>query len=416
MTTLANFDIASDIKVEFFLPDAEGNLFILGVSNLGSDDLLAGANQFIIGVSELGGTDLLWGGDDIAFTWQGFECSVAEVELSLGGGVRDSFYFQPEPAQANIRMQNLLFDPTTNPAMRPGVPVRVRLERDDFSRVLFNGLVDKIDVSYTLLNNNLMSITALDTFKQFVNSRLELLDTADPIEFPEGYATPYEVIEILADQFGTAMNEQSEETAGKIPGTTLENFIPNTALYDAIKVGLGLFWVDPETQEFVFKPRPLPSESGDPYVVGNNHGEPNHLCMSDISVTSELDAVYNSLQVTLQSDDEVSVIKTSQDSIDLFGIIALDETVNTTDVTELERWANAVFTQTTTKLVQSVETPAVNRLGTLTEAAFFLPGEPLGVKYQTDRLNINDRYTITKVSHSIDVDGWFTTLELWKEF
>jgi hypothetical protein len=336
--------------------------------------------------------------------------------LSLGGGVRDSFYFQPEPAQANITMQNLLFDPTTNPAMRPGVPVRVRLERGELNHVLFNGYVDKIDVTYTLLNNNLMRITALDSFKQFVNSRLELLDTLDPIEFPDGYATPYEVIEQLADQFGTAMNSQSEETAGKIPGVTLENFIPNTVLYDAIKVGLGLFWIDPATQEFVFIPRPLPSEAGEPYTVGNNHGEEKHLCMSDLEVASELDAVYNSLQVTLQSDDAVSVLKTSQDSIDLFGIIALDETLNTTDESELERWASAVFNQTTTKLVQSVETPTIDRLGTLTEAAFFLPGEPLKVKYQTDRLNINDRYTITKVSHSIDVDNWFTTLELWKEF
>jgi hypothetical protein len=61
---LNNFDIASDLKVEFFLPDAEGNLFIIGISLLGGDDVLAGANQFIIGVSLLGGTDVLGGEAD----------------------------------------------------------------------------------------------------------------------------------------------------------------------------------------------------------------------------------------------------------------------------------------------------------------------------------------------------------------
>jgi hypothetical protein len=126
---LEDFDIASDLTVEFFLPDAEGNLFILGISNLGGDDVLAGANQFVIGVSLLGGTDALSGNDVIGFTWQAFECSVSQLSISVGGEVQDSLYFQPRPAEADITLQNLLLDPTVNPAFRPGVSVRVRLAR-----------------------------------------------------------------------------------------------------------------------------------------------------------------------------------------------------------------------------------------------------------------------------------------------
>jgi hypothetical protein len=62
-----------------------------------------------------------------------------------------------------------------------------------------------------------------------------------------------------------------------------------------------------------------------------------------------------------------------------------------------------------------VDSPAVDRLGNLTHAAKILPGELIGVKYQTSNMNINTYYSVTKVSHSIDVDTWFTTLELWKE-
>jgi hypothetical protein len=54
-------------------------------------------------------------------------------------------------------------------------------------------------------------------------------------------------------------------------------------------------------------------------------------------------------------------------------------------------------------------------LGTLTEAAVFTPGTTVGVSYTKNQLNIVGYYTIIKVSHSIDVDNWFTTLELWKE-
>jgi hypothetical protein len=411
---LTDFDIASDLKVEFYLPDAEGNLFILGISLLGSDDVLAGANQFVIGVSLLGGDDVLAGDSPIAFTWQAFECSTSEVKTSVGGQVQDALYFQPQSGQADITLQNLLIDPTQNPAFRPGVPVRVRLARDLIDVTLFYGFIDTIQVNYdSQSNQNLMRLTAYDSFKRFVNSRLPILDTTD---FPAGYATPYEVVEILADQFGTDLHSTSAETRGKIPGELLTDFIPNTPLYDAIQVGLALFWLDPETQEFVLIPRTPPTVTESTYSVGNNHSDALHLCMSDLEVASDIDAVFNSLKVSLKSDSETSVIVRNTDSIQLYGEFALDTEINTTDSTELTSWANAVFNQTQKQLVKSVETPAINRLGNLTHAAVFLPGETVAVNYQTPALNINQGYTITKVSHNITVNQWFTTLELWKEF
>jgi hypothetical protein len=413
---LNDFDIANDLKVEFFLPDAEGNLFILGISLLGGDDVLAGANQFIIGVSLLGGTDTLAGDSPIAFTWQAFECSTSEVKTTIGGQVQDALYFQPQSGQANITLQNLLLDPTQNPAFRPGVPVRVRLVRDLIDVTLFNGFIDTIQVSYDVNDQHIMKLTAYDTFKQFVNARLAILDTADEIDFPDGYATPYEVIELLAEQFGTAMHSTSATTRGKIPGELLQNFIPNTPLYEAIQVGLGLFWVDPETQEFVFIPRVAPDVTESTYSIGNNHSDALHLCMSDLEAASDIDAVFNSLKVSLKSDDATSVLVRNTDSIELYGEFALDADLNTTDSTELESWANAVFNATQKQLIKSVETPAINRLGNLTHAAVFLPGETVLVNYQTPQLNINQGYTITKVSHNINVNQWFTTLELWKEF
>ena len=413
---LENFNIAQDLKVEFLLPDAVGNLFILGISNLGSDDVLAGANQFIIGISELGGTDVLGGEDIIGFTWQAYECSVSQLELELGGDVQNSLYFQPRPSTAAITLQNLLIDPTVNPAIRPGVGVRVRIERGETDITLFKGLLDTVTVNYDVDNQHIMSFSAFDLFRKFVNTRLPILDTTDPEEFPDGFATPYEIIELLADQFGTAMNHRSEPTPGEIPGTLLENFIPNNVLYEAIQVGLGVFWIDPATQEFVFIPRPITLDPIDKYSIGNNHDDDKHLCMSDIEVTSNIDSVFNSLKVTLQSDEETSLLIRNTDSIELYGEYAFDQTLNVTDLDELERWATSVFNQTTTKLVREVQTPAIDRLGALTHAAAIEPGETINIRYTTPQLNIQDTYTVTKVSHNIDVNNWFTTLELWKEF
>jgi hypothetical protein len=151
------------------------------------------------------------------------------------------------------------------------------------------------------------------------------------------------------------------------------------------------------------------------YVIGNNHGDNLHLCMSEINVFSDADAVYNSLTVSLTSDPATFVTRKDQDSIDLYGESAIDIAINTTTLAQLDNWADRVFNHKSANQVNMVQTPAIDRLGTLTEAAVFTPGMTVGVSYTKDQLNIVGFYTIIKVSHRIDVDNWFTTLELWKE-
>lgn len=416
MNVIEDFDLANDLRVEFYMPNVEGNFFIIGISLVGSDDELAGQDLFIIGTSLLGGRDVLGPAGEIPFVWNQYECSVSKANLSIGGDVQDFLYFQPRPGQLDLTMQNLAIDPTANRLIRPGVPVRMRLVKGELDQTLFRGFIDKINVGYDPDNQHVMQFTAYDSFKKFVNARLGTFDTTDPVEYPDGYATPYEVIEQLADLFGTSMNAASEETGGEIPGATYDEFIPAAVLYEAIKVGLGIFWVDQSTQEFVLIPRPEILDGTGAYTIGNQHDGDLHLCMSAISANSDIDKVYNSLKVTLREDSATSVTIKNQDSIDLYGEFAVDTTLDTTDSAELERWATAVFNQTTTKLVDSVQTPAIDRLGDLTHAAIFEPGETINIDYQTAELDIQDTYTITRVSHTIDVNNWFTTIELWKEF
>jgi hypothetical protein len=137
--------------------------------------------------------------------------------------------------------------------------------------------------------------------------------------------------------------------------------------------------------------------------------------MSDLIVQGEYDDVYNSLRVALKTDDATYVIRQDQDSIDLYGVAAIDVQIDTTDINQLNVWADRVFTQYPTRLVKSVTTPAIDRNNNLTHAAEIMPGEVLGVKYVTSELNIDSYYSVAKVIHTIDVNNWFTRLELWKE-
>lgn len=414
MTTVPNFDIATDLKVEFYLPIEEADLFTIGISKLNSQDVLADLGLFTLGDSLLGSDDVLGDNQFLVFSWQDLACVASAANISLGGQIQDQLYFQPEPASAQITLQTFDYDPSYNPAFRPGVPIRIRLVKGAVDEIIWSGIIDSISGSYSVEGKNLLQLTAFDNFKKLVNTRIDLFDS--DTDFPAGYVSSYEQLELIAEQFGTAMHSSSSDPGGEIPSTILTDVIPSDLIYEAIKVGLGLFWLDPTTQEFVLIPRPTPGSVplGTP-VIGNNHGSPYHLCMTNIETLSNTDVLYNSLKVILESDDTIFTIRENVDSAELYGKYAQDVTLNTTDLTELNRWADLVFDQSPTSLVQSVETLTKDREGTLTEAAFFLPGQLVGVDYSEDVLTIDEYYTITRVSHSITTETWITTLDLWKE-
>lgn len=413
---ISNFSLQDNLFVEFLLPDEDGNSFILGISELGGDDVLGGFGEFVIGQSLLGGNDVL--APSSGLRWQDVGCETASANISIGGSINDAIYFQPEPATANLTLQSYELDPTVNKNIRANTKIRVRLDSEEIDRVLFVGYIDTIDVTYYPMGPNLIRITAYDVYKSLVNLRIDDWDTT---AFPAGYATTDEVFELIALETGIGLSPDSLPTVGRIPAVQIDNVLVPDVINDAIDVGLAVVWIDQDTEQLTVIPRPSSSEgNATTYVVGNNHPSPSsldpyHLCMSEINVASDADAVYNSLQVSLASDDTVSVFLRDQDSIDLYGESAVDVSINTTDASELLRWATAVYRQAPTKIVSQVVTPAKDRLGDLTAAAVFTPGSLVGVSYTTNQLDIVGYYTVIRVSHEIDVNNWFTTLELWKE-
>lgn len=413
---IENFNVATDLKVELLLP-SESNYFILGFSTLdGTDILVADTGVFILGTSLLGGTDVLGDNQLSVFSWQPVETVTTQFTSSVGGSIQNSIYFQPEAAEANIIMQSWTFDPNVNPYVRPGTKVRLRLDDGIVNKVLFTGFIDTLNVSYKPNEPNLISISATDKFKRIVNSRVPIYDT-DGYEF----ITPYESMALVMQQLGLELSSESQPTEGKIPGTYSTEQIAGTIINEALQVGLAIAWLDQETEKLIFVPRPQDS-TGTPttYTIGNNHPvspatDPYHLCMSGLVVAADQDNVYNSLKVSLESNSETQVILKNQDTIDLYGESSIDLSINVYDETELNRWANEVFNYQAVKLVKSVTTPAIDNSGNLTQAAVFTPGTVVGVNYTENELTIDTFYTITKVSHSVDVNTWYTTLELWKE-
>lgn len=410
MSIIQDFNIATDLKVELFLPDIDGDTFILGLSVLGGDDVLGGVGNFILGESLLGSTDVL--GTGSAFVWQAVEAETISADFGVGGEIQDAYYFQPTAGSGRISLQSYEFDPNVNKNIRTNTKMRVRIVKGAVNHTLFTGYIDTINVQYSPDGWNRIDITAYDLYKAIVNSRIT---TFDNTSYGAGYATPLQNFAAAVTAVGGVMSLDSAATTGKIPLTSQSDIQANGILNEALQVGLGVCWVDPETEQVVFIPRPDEANgTSTTWVVGNNHGDAYHLCMSDITVSADADSIINSLYVDLVSDDTQFVALEDQNSIELYGENFASLSLNVIDTTELQVWAEKVFNTTVTKLVKTVETPTIDREGNLTHASVITPGQLLGVNFTKNELAIDEFYTITRVNHTIDVNSWYTQFELWK--
>lgn len=410
MAIIQDFNIATDLKVELFLPDINSDTFILGLSVLGGDDVLGGVGNFILGESLLGSTDVL--GTGSAYVWQAVEADTISADFGVGGDIQDAYYFQPNAGSGRISLQSYEWDPNVNKNIRTNTKLRVRIAKNGVNHTLFTGYIDTINVQYSPEGWNRIDITAYDLYKAIVNSRIATFDNTG---YAAGYATPLQNFAAAVTAVGGVMSLESNVTTGKIPLTSESDIQANGILNEALQVGLAVCWVDPETEQVIFIPRPDEANGTDTtWIVGNNHGGAYHLCMSDITVAADADSIINSLYVDLASDDTQFVALEDQNSIELYGENFASLSLNVIDTDELQIWAEKVFNTTVTKLVKTVETPAIDREGNLTQASVITPGQLLGVKFTKNELAIDEFYTITKVNHTIDVNSWYTQFELWK--
>jgi len=280
---IPNFKLDENLVVEFLIPDPQSDIFVLGVSTLGGDDLLGGLGAFIINESLLGGPDVL--SSAFTFLWQDANCVVANVDISQGGSIQDALYFQPEPAMASLTLQSYDYDPTVNPNIRANTKVRVRVVSEEVDSTIFQGYIETIDVTYFVNNVNLIQITAVDIYKSLVNTRIPTFDTTGS---PSGWVTPISVFQEIAATTGIELSPQSQTLEGRIPEALIEDAGAADLINQTLSSSLGILWVDQETEQLVVVPRPsTQTGTSTTFTVGNNHpttpsSDPFHLWLSKL--------------------------------------------------------------------------------------------------------------------------------------
>jgi hypothetical protein len=392
LAVIPNFDIKTDLKVEFLLPVGARNVFVLGISTLGGLNVLGDAGSGVV-------------------EWQDLKCEVNRVQTSIGGSIASNVFFQADSGKATIQMQSWEFDPNNYPAIRPGIEVRVRVEKDDYNFILWHGTLDDINVTYAPDQQNQITVNATDFWALLVNRRFDYSPTG---AIKPSYAIGEAIDEVVTTGFNIGYAGVTILDEWFMTGTEQLNTTFGAVASDCLNTGLGFIWINPNDELLYYRPR---SASGFAvYTIGNNHGDPGHLCMADLDSAMQSEHIFNTVLVTQKyGGSPFSVLYEDSDSIDLFGQRSENFTVDLDTTADADQWAAAVFVPKTITNVQSVVTPAIDRDRALTEAIEFMPGDFVGVYFVTDEMNIDTTYTVTRVRHSIDVNNWFTTLEVWKE-
>jgi hypothetical protein len=392
LAVIPDFDIKTDLKVEMLLPEGARNVFVLGISTLGGLNVL---------------------GDDASgvVLWQDLKCEVNRVQTSIGGSIASNVFFQADSGKATIQMQSWEFDPNNYPAIRPGIKIRVRVVRDAYDFILWHGTLDDINVTYAPDQQNQITVNATDFWALLVNRRFDYSPTG---AIKPSYAIGEAIDEVVATGFNIGYAGVTILDEWFMTGTEQLNTTFGAVASDCLNTGLGFIWINPNDELLYYRPR---SASGvATYTIGNNHGDPGHLCMADLDSAMQSEHIFNTVLVTQKYGlTPFAELYEDSDSIDLFGQRSENFTVDLDTTADADQWAAAVFVPKTITNVQSVVTPAIDRDRALTEAIEFMPGDYVGVYFVTDEMNIDTTYTVTRVRHSIDVNNWFTTLEVWKE-
>lgn len=402
---IPNFDISQNLKVELYLPTSN-NVFIVGVSSLGGTDLLSSNGLFLVGYSLLGGTDILGDTSAFLFSWQSIEATVSKIDIQIGGSQNAAIEYTAEPSSCSFEMQSWTFDPNNNSAVRNGTQFRVRLVASGVDKVLFTGYIDSMNIKYRPDAPNLINGTAYDGYKRLANKRITYTHAGTT-------KTASQLLTLLATNAGLTVNPSNDPGIIPMAGKNETDQTTGNIIKEILDTQLGLLWINPQTGQIEYRDR-TSALAAPTYSVGNNHTDPNHWCMSGLTVNQNPDDLVNSIKATMTTDTSKTLLRENTDSIQLYGILSQNANVNVAAESYLSTWLDVAFIERPKQLVKDITTPAINRTGTLTDAAVTVPGTPIKVKYQTSNINIDQNYQVTRVKHSIDPNNWSTTLELWR--
>ena len=391
------FDIASDVEVSLYTYASD--VMVWDVSRWNQDN---------------------WSSGSETLDWRAITASVSEVSIVNGISVDQGLTRCGTPS-ATIIFTDSDYDPFANTTVRSGTPVRIRVRPNPDTAsttwvTLFEGKIDSCSASY---NNQWVNTVRLDCVTD-LRDILNYTSSVGMTTTVPGYAYEYLAqINNLAD-----FKEIAPASAGN--GYLLTGI--NTT--DPVNFGTIINQLlDANAAALVYRPISVPNPLV-PYRYYLSEDLTNVSAMTsqvdfEAVVTSDpLRADFSEIQIGFNTDQLVNrvtwdttgglgpVTLSNASSRALLGDLGLDlVTIHNGLETA---WAESLARVLPERQVISITAPMILRAGQLNENLLRDPMDVASVSVDNAKITINEKYLISSVTHSMDVDSWNVTFDLWR--
>lgn len=391
------FDIASDVEVSLYTYASD--VMVWDVSRWDEDN---------------------WSTGSETADWQAITASVSEVQIFNGISVDQGMTRCGTPS-AQVVFQDADFDPFANTNVRSGTPVRIRVRPNPDTAsttwvTLFEGKIDSCSSSYNNQWVNTVTLQCITDLRDILNYTSSVgMTTSVP-----GYAAEY------ITEINNLGGFKEIALASALDGYLLTGI--NTT--DPVNFGTIINQLlDANAAALVYRPVSVPNPLV-PYRYYFSEDLTNVAAMTsqvDFEATSSanpLRADFSGIAIGFNTDQLVNrvtwdttaglgpVTLSNASSRALLGDMGIDLTTihNGLETT----WAESLAEVLPERQVLSITAPMILRAGQLNENLLRDPMDVASVSVDNAKITINEKYLISSVTHSIDVDSWNVTFDLWR--
>lgn len=400
------FSIAEDIKVEMLLPVAGKGIWNFSKwGGTGVDDWVSTAGS--------------------GFAWTDVVATISQATITQGSTIDQGYYAPATPNELQLTMQSATYDPSNNNYIRPGLQIKVSYRRNPDTApstytTLFQGYVETFGISYDTFGNNLIDIVATSSLKRMLNKNItSWTSPASPLNTPNDFFNQW-VTTVGANPASEWTN--SYQVVGSMEPETVTNVTGGEILDWLMQAEAAIVYQQP-SNDYVkgysakyFRNLLLTTPTNQ---LGGTHAiSETHFCIADIDLAYNTEEAFNTFICTCDSNPSRTGSKKNQDLVDLYGELRLDKTLHiaqsTAVVDNVQMWLDFMAARNPGRRVNSVQTPAIRRDGTLANIGVLQPALAVRTIAARGTYTVDENSIITRATHQIDPDNWFVTLDLWK--
>ena len=376
-------------------------------------------------------------------SWVDIQADSFEIDIDRGIEVEQSIFARPSVGTATVRMmKSSLADFMNGPQYQSNMPFAIEYQLPSTSWVaLFTGFIQNIEMNYVAtakaggkdpafptdpINRGKLqvTITANDYTRLALNTQISTFNIT-------GTSTRsfISVMTQLATAI-TAIDSRYSQTQALSGGSstyqhafTYQDISSGELYAQFLDAELGWLWSNRDGGMYFHTRADVNTIQGQTWnssstTVSNIHStSANHVCMDNLQLAYDSDAISNVVAVT-ETFNQTKTTQTNASSVTAYGRQVGRFEVNfnpTSPSSTLAQWASAVATAANPKSITQVSVPVILDSGEVSIIAQTEIGQGLQVEFgQTGFTTLQEIYMVSRLNHIITAEHWEMNIGLWR--